>query len=81
MVTAKLICVFVFVYAKCSLSHDTAHLSFTVKFLNFGMPEIFAVIYPKFKHRGENLKVLCHKDANGIVNSEYSDQAAPLGAV
>ena len=27
-VTAKLICVFVFAYAKCWFSHDTAHMSF-----------------------------------------------------
>ena len=25
----------------------------TVKFLNFGMPQIFAVIYLKFKQRGQ----------------------------
>ena len=28
MVTAKLICVFVFTYAKCWFSHDAAHFSF-----------------------------------------------------
>ena len=28
-VTAKLICVFVFAYAKCWFSHDAAHFSFT----------------------------------------------------
>ena len=28
----------------------------TVKFLNFGMPEIFAVIYLKFKQRGQTLR-------------------------
>ena len=43
----------------------------TVKFLNFGMPEIFAVIY---------LKVLCQNDANGIANSEDPNQTSP-GAV
>ena len=42
-----------------------------VKFLNFGMPEIFAVIYHN---------VLCQNDANGIANSEDPDQTSP-GAV
>ena len=30
-ITAKLICVFVFVYAKCWFSHDTAHLSIILR--------------------------------------------------
>ena len=56
-VTAKLICVFVFAYAKCWFSHDVAHLlnNTTVKFLNFWTPENFAVIYLKFKQRGQTL--------------------------
>ena len=29
-VTAKLICVFVFAYAKCWFSHDSAHLMFRI---------------------------------------------------
>ena len=33
----------------------------TVKFLNFGMPDIFAVIYLKFKRRGEHLKGILSK--------------------
>ena len=49
----------------------------TVKFLNFGMPEIFAVIYLKFKQRGSNLRVFCQNGANGIANSEDPDQTAP----
>ena len=53
----------------------------TVKFLNFGLPEIFAVIYRKLKHRGKTLRVFCQKHANGIANSEDPDQTAPLGAV
>ena len=44
------------------------------------MPENFAVIYLKFKQR-PNLKVLPHKDANGIANSGDPDQTAPVGAV
>ena len=59
---------------------DGNFCSFTVKFLNFGMPEIFAVIYPKFKQR-PNLRVFCQKHANGTANSEDPDQTAPLGAV
>ena len=52
----------------------------TIKFLNFSMPEQFAVIYLKFKQR-PNLRVFRQKDANGIANSEDTDQTAPLGAV
>ena len=53
----------------------------TVKFLNFGTPEIFAVIHLKFKQRGKTLKAFCQNGANGITNSEDPDQTAPLGAV
>ena len=49
----------------------------TVKFLNFRTPEIFAVIYLKFKQRGQ----FDQNGANGIANSEDPDQTAPLGAV
>ena len=48
----------------------------TVKFLNFWTPDNYAVIYLKFKQRGKTLG-----DANGIADSEDSDQTAPLGAV
>ena len=34
-VTAKLICVFVFAYAKCWFSHDVAHLMIPVTFVAF----------------------------------------------
>ena len=57
------------------------HKRFTVKFINLGMPEIFAVIYLKFKQRGQTYRVLGQYGANGIANSEDSDQTAPLGAV
>ena len=53
----------------------------TVKFLNFRTPKTFAVMYLKFKKRGQNLWVFRQKDANGIANSEDPDQTAPLGAV
>ena len=49
----------------------------TVKFLNFGTLENFAAIFVKFKQRGQT----CQCGANGIANSEDSDQTAPLGAV
>ena len=49
-----------------------------VKFINFGTPEIFAVIYLKFKQRGQTLKGICQNGANGIANSEDPDQTAPL---
>ena len=64
-----------FVWCVCIISGNT------VKFLNFGMPEIFAVIYLKYKQRGQNLRVFCQNGANGIANSEDNDQTAPLGAV
>ena len=41
----------------------------------------FAVIYLKFKQRGQTLMVFCQKDANGQANCEDPDQTAPLGAV
>ena len=50
----------------------------TVKFLSFGMPENFAVIYLKFKQKSPNLKVFCQNGANGKANSEDPDQTAPL---
>ena len=61
---------------SCSVSLDSI-----VKFLNFGIPEIFAVIYLKFKKKRTNLKVFRQKDANGKANSDDPDQTAPLGAV
>ena len=53
----------------------------TIKFLNFGTPEIFAVIYLKFKQTGQTLRVFCQNGANKIANREDPDQTAPLGAV
>ena len=42
----------------------------TVKFINFGMPEIFAVIYLKFKQRGQTLVYFIKKiDIRIIYNS------------
>ena len=52
----------------------------TVKFLNFGMPEIFAVIYLKVKQRGQTLRAFCQNGENGIANSEDPDQTAPRGS-
>ena len=52
----------------------------TVKFLNFGTPEIITVIYLKFKQNAKPKGILS-KHANGIANSEDPDQTAPLGAV
>ena len=53
----------------------------TVMFLNFGTPEIFAVIYLKFKQRGQTLRVFCQNGANGIANSEDPDQTPPGSAL
>ena len=49
-----------------------------MKFLNFGTPEIFAIIYLKFKQRGQTQRVFCQNGANGIANSEDPDQTAPI---
>ena len=56
---------------------------YTVQFLDFGTPEIFAVIYLKSKiqTKRSNLRVFRQKDANRIAKSEDTDQASPLGAV
>ena len=56
-------------------------MCYTVKFLNFGMPEIFAEIYLKFKQKGQILRVFCQNCANGIVNSEDPDQTAPRSSL
>ena len=48
-----------------------------VKFLNFGMPENFAVIYLKFKQRGQTLRVFCQNGANGIANSVWVCTVCP----
>ena len=49
-----------------------------VNSLNFRTPENFAVIYLKFKQRGQTIWVFLQKDANWIANSEGPDQTAPL---
>ena len=51
---------------------------FTVKLLNFGTPDYFAVIEPKIQTKRPNRKVFCQNGANGIANSEDPDQTAPL---
>ena len=62
-----------------SASQKTKALIITVKFLNFRTSKKFAVIYLKFKQRGETLGIP-QKDANGKANSADPDQTA-LGAV
>ena len=42
----------------CSAEALVSFSENTVKFLNFGMPEIFDVIFLKFKERGQTLKVI-----------------------
>ena len=42
---------------------------------------MFCCKLPKIQTKAPNLKELCQKDAEGIANSEDSDQTAPLGAV
>ena len=53
----------------------------TVKFPNFRMPAKLCFDLSKIRTKWPNLRVFCQKDANGIANSEYPDQTAPLGAV
>ena len=58
------------------------HTGFTIKFLDFWKLEIVAVIYIKFKQRGQTLWYFIKvNDANGIANGEDPGQTAPLGAV
>ena len=45
----------------CCKEHEDGTCVNTVKFLNFGTPEIFAVIYLKFKQRGQTLKGILSK--------------------
>ena len=73
----------IFIKTSCILFcvYQTKARLATVKFLNFGRPEIFALIYIKFEQRGQTLRVFCQNGANGIANSENPDQTAPLGAV
>ena len=52
----------------------------TVKFLNFRMPKNFAVIYLKFKHRGQTLGYFVGK-MQMEKQTEDPDQTAPRGAV
>ena len=62
--------------------NDFHSLNCTIKFLNFRMPENFKYCnVPKIQTKSPNLRVLHHKDANGIANSEDSYQIAPLGAI
>ena len=53
-------------------------LTDTLKFLTFGTPEIFDVIYLKIQTKRTNLKGLFQNGENGIAQSEDSDQTAPL---
>ena len=42
-VTAQLICVFVFAYAKSQFSHDEAHIIYNVTFMRYDFDEISAM--------------------------------------
>ena len=56
------------------------YVAITVKFLNFGTPEMFAVLYLKFKQRGQILRYSV-KMVQMVANSEDPHQTAPLRAV
>ena len=51
------------------------------KVLKFSDARKLCCNQPKIQTKSPNLRVFCQKDANGIANSEESDQTAPLGAV
>ena len=53
----------------------------TVQFLNLRTPENFAVMYLKFKQRGQTFGYFVQKCMWNIANNEDPDQTAPLGAV
>ena len=57
------------IFSKKLAILDIETRGITVKFLNFGMPEIFAVIYLKSKQRDQTLGVFCQNGANGIANT------------
>ena len=50
----------------------------TIKFLNFRIPENFAVIHPEIDTTGPNLRVLHQKDVNGKANSVDPDSNSSL---
>ena len=50
-------------------------------FLSFGTPEVFAVIYLKFKQKGQTFWYFVKMMQIQKQNSEDPDQTAPLGAV
>ena len=54
---------------------------YTVKFLNFRMPENFCCNLPQIQTKRPNLWIFHLKDVNGFANIEDPDQTAPLGAV
>ena len=51
------------------------------KILKFSDTRNFCCNLPKIQTKRQNLRVFRQKDANGLENSEDSDQTAPLGAV
>ena len=61
-VTAKLICVFVFPYAKCWFSHDAAHLYFKHAFLTTKLNKKteLRVVRPKF-YKFSMIVLACQK--------------------
>ena len=68
-VTGKLICVFVFAYAKSQFSHNEAHFFYTAQFLNFRTPSncpVRTLIQIKRFYLGMI-------PPNGIANSEDPD--------
>ena len=59
-------------FAKKGPDLGSMNRNFTVKFLNLGMPEMFPVIYLKFKQRGQTHT--CDKFKKGITGVSFSLQ-------
>ena len=67
-------CLFAAIHCERPFISIRDGLCHTVKCLNFGTPEIFAVLYLKCKQRPK-LRVFFQNSANGIANSEHPDGA------
>ena len=87
----SLVCVGPGQIPECWFSHDVAHLSLKMHgvgahLIHLKVPKFLdtrklCCNSPKIQTKRPNLMVFCQNGANGIANSEYPDQTAPLGAV
>ena len=61
-VTAKLICVFIFAYAKCWFSHDVAHI-----LLGLGDMAVLRMTFPNMVISNKNVLIFINKSKVAIV--------------